>query len=310
MSNQKQISIVCAVYNEEACIPVFYQRLRTALTPLRDRYRFELIFTNNRSTDGTLAAICKLREQDPDVHVLTYSRNFGYEASIATGLRYARGEAIIAIDVDGEDPPEMLTEFVAGWEQGYDVVYGKRDQRKEFVGIHWMRKAFYRICRLMADADFVIDMAEFYLISSRVRDVVIANQNTMPFLRADVAYAGFERKGISYERQYRIAGRSHFNLWRALKFAVAGILSSSTFPLRLPVHLFPLLTAVNLILLATDKFNWLVTLDLLYLALFMAMACIYIARVYKDLVQRPAVVIDWKQSYYTGATAKEPLPFG
>jgi len=298
MNDRKLISIVCAVYNEEACLPIFYERLQAALQPLRDRYDFELLFTNNRSTDGTLPAIRKLRERDPRVQVLTYSRNFGYEASIATGLRYARGAAIIAIDVDCEDPPEMVPQFIAEWEKGCDVVYGQRDRRQEFVGMHWARKLFYRITRFMADAEFILDMAEFYLISAQVRDAVLANHSTKPFLRGEVAYAGFARKGISYERQRRAAGQTHYNLWRATEFAIAGILTSSTFPLRLPLYLFPWLVALNVALLWADKFHWLVAFDLVYLAFFLTMACLYLARIYKDVDQRPLTVIDWSQSAY------------
>ncbi len=306
MNERPLISIVCAVYNEEACLPIFYERLQAALKPLRDRYDFELLFTNNRSTDGTLRVIRQLRERDPSVQVLTYARNFGYEASIATGLRYARGAAIIAIDVDCEDPPEMLPQFIAEWEKGYDVVYGQRDRRQEFVGMHLARKLFYRITHFMADAEFILDMAEFYLISAAVRDAVLANRSTKPFLRGEVAYAGFNRKGISYERQRRAAGRTHYNLWRATEFAIAGILTTSTFPLRLPLYLFPWLVVWNVALLGWGKFQWLVMGDLLYITFFLTMVCLYLARTYKDVDQRPLTVIDWSQSAYDGAPKLPP----
>jgi glycosyltransferase involved in cell wall biosynthesis len=296
MSERKLISIVCPVHNEEAAVPLFYERLQAALAPLRDRYDFELLFTNNGSTDGTLAAIMKLRERDPSVQVLTLSRNFGYEASVATGLRHARGAAIAVIDVDCEDPPELIPEFVREWEAGHDIVYGKRDERQEFIGMHWARKAFYRLNRLIADSEIVLDMAEFFLISAPVRDAILSIHSTKPFLRADVAHVGFQRKGISYQRQRRIAGQTHYNLWRALDFAIGGILSSSTFPLRLSVYLFPVLVAVNIALLVAGRFEWLVAIDFLYLAFFVAMIAIYVARTYKDVVQRPLAVVDWNRS--------------
>lgn len=292
------VSIICPVYNEEQAIPLFYQRLHAVLGPLRSQYDFELIFTNNASTDGTLDVIRQLRERDPTVQALTLSRNFGYESSVATGLRHAAGQAMIVIDVDCEDPPEMIADFLAAWQQGYDVVYGQRNQREEFILMHWARKAFYRLSRLIADSDFVLDMAEFFLVSAPVRDAILANRSTKPFLRAEVAYVGFRRKGIPYRRQQRIAGRSHYNLWRATEFAVAGILSSSTFPLRLPVYLFPVLVVVNFVLLWAGRFPWLVMLDLLYLAFFVAMLGIYLARTYKDVVQRPLTVVDWQRSLF------------
>ncbi len=308
MSERKLISIVCPVHNEETAVPLFYQRLEAALSPLRDRYDFELLFTNNGSTDGTLAAIMKLRERNPSVQVLTLSRNFGYEASVATGLRHARGAAIAVIDVDCEDPPELIPQFVQEWEHGCDIVYGKRDRRAEFVGMHLARKAFYRVNRLIADSEIVLDMAEFFLISASVRDAVLLSRSTKPFLRSDVAHVGFQRKGISYQRQRRVAGKSHYSLWRAIDFGIGGILSSSTFPLRLWVYLFPFFAAANIALLWTDRFRSVVVLDFLYVAFFIAMISIYLARTYKDVVHRPISVVDWRKSTLSpsgGNTAPE-----
>lgn len=299
MAERKRISIVCAVYNEEACISIFYARLRAALEPFRERYDFTLLFANNCSTDGTLETILALRRTDPQVEVLTYSRNYGYEASIATGLRHARGDAVVAIDVDCEDPPEMIPQFITEWERGYDIVYGEREQRLEFLGMHLARKAFYRLNRFIADSEIVLDMAEFYLISVRVRDAILLNRSTKPFLRSEVAYVGFRRKGIPYTRQHRAAGISHHSVLRATEFAVAGILTSSTFPLRLGVYSFPALVILNLLMLRHGQFQGLVAMDLLYIAFFVAMACLYLARTYKDVMQRPLTVIDWAQSTVT-----------
>lgn len=299
MSERKLISVVCPVHNEARAVPLFYARLQKAMLTLRERYEWELVFTNNSSTDDTLATILKLREVDPNVHVLTLSRNFGYEASVATGLRYARGAVIAVIDVDCEDPPEMIPRFVQEWEQGYDVVYGQRDKRQEFIGMHLTRKAFYRVNRLIADSDIVLDMAEFFLISASVRDAILIHQSTNPFLRSEVAYVGFRRQGISYERGKRVIGDTHYNVLSAFRFAVTGILSSSTFPLRLAVYAFPLLALANVALLTTDHFHELVVLDFLYVAFFLAVISIYLARTYKDVVRRPISVVDWKRSAFS-----------
>lgn len=296
MSERALISIVSAVYNEEACIPIFYERLQAVLAPLRARYDFELILSNNCSTDGTLEQISKLRERDPSVQLLTLSRNFGYEANVATVLQYAHGEGILLIDPDCEDPPEMIPQMVREWEQGYDVVYGKRERRKEFWVLHLARKAFYRINRLLADSESIVDMGEFYLISSSVRDAALANCSSLPFVRSEVAYVGFRRKGIPYERQRRVAGSSHFRLGRIVRFALAAILSSSTFPLRLSVYLFPGLIVASVVLLALDWFHALVALNLAYIAFFLSMISIYLARTYKDVVGRPISVVDWRRS--------------
>lgn len=307
MSRKKVISIVCPVLNEEASVRLFYDRLQKALVSLRGRYDFELIFTNNGSTDGTLEAILNLRREDPTVQVLTMSRNFGYQATVGAGLRNASGEAIAVIDVDCEDPPEMIPTFVEEWERGYDVVYGKRDKRSEAFAMQLLRKAFYRFNRLVADSEIILDMAEFFLISASVRDAILNNASTFPFLRTEVAYVGFQRKAIPYARQRRVRGVSHYNLLRATKFAIGGILSSSTLPLRLSAYLYLPLAGLNLLALAgawrqgvATWFQTLLVLDFLYVSLFVGIIAIYLARTYKDVVGRPLYVIDWQKSYLNG----------
>ncbi|MFA7342857.1 MAG: glycosyltransferase family 2 protein [Terrimicrobiaceae bacterium] len=304
MDSKPLISIVCPVYNEEQAIPIFYGRLKSAIAPLADRYDFELIFTNNRSTDGTLDVIRALREKDPSVQVITLSRNFGYQASVLAGISYSAGNVTIVIDVDCEDPPEMIPKFVAKWEEGYDIVYGLRANRPEPRALVWLRKLFYRLLRLMADTDIVLDMAEFALVSSRVRDVMRDNRNTYPFLRAEIGYSGFLRHGITYDREQRVTGRSYYNLWGMTLFAAAGILSVSTFPIRIALYALPLVALANFVLLACDLlgassscFNILVVMDLLYGITLLTTHGLYLARIYKNDIGRPVFIIDWSLSF-------------
>lgn len=303
MESRHLISIICPVFNEEATVPLFYERLQGALTPLRNSYDFELIFTNNRSVDGTLRELETLRRRDPEVQFLTFSRNFGYQASILAGIQHARGDAVMIIDVDCEDPPEMLPVFLQHWKNGFDVVYGRRDKREEPLAMQLARKAFYRLNRLVADSDIILDMAEFFLISAAVRDAVLANASTFPFLRSEVAYVGFELKPVPYQRQRRVAGESHYNLIGATKFAIGGILSSSTLPLRLAAYLLPLVAIVNLILIALayragrlGPFELFVVVSVAYLSVFVASLGLYQARIYKNVVHRPLYVVDWRKS--------------
>lgn len=303
LNRKPVVSIICPVYNEERAIPLFYERLINAVAPLYERYEFELIFTNNRSTDGTLDIIRALHKKDPAVQILTLSRNFGYQASVLAGITHATGDAIIVIDVDCEDPPEMVPQFIAKWEEGYDIVYGRRANRPEPRPIVLMRKLFYRLLRLMADTDIVLDMAEFALVSSRVRDVMRDNKNSFPFLRAEIGYSGFSRYGISYDRQQRTTGKSYYNFWGMFMFGAAGILSISTFPLRIAVYAWPLVALANLVLLALDlaglsgsAFRVLVTLDLLYGVALLTTHGLYLARIYKNNIARPVFIVDWKLS--------------
>lgn len=301
---RRAVTIVCPVYNEAAAIPIFYERLQKVLAGLRARYAFELIFTNNRSTDGTLEILRRLREQDPELQVLTFSRNFGYQASVMAGIRYAGGEAIVVIDVDCEDPPEMIATFLEEWEAGHDVVYGRRDKRQESRFLQLLRKGFYRLNRLVADSEIILDMAEFFLISAAVRDAVLANASTFPFIRSEVAFVGFDVKGIPYERQPRVAGRSHYNLLSASRFAIGGILSSTTLPLRLCAYLFFPVAILDVALVALSlggragAFQVLVAANLLYLAFFVGVLAIYQARIYKTVVARPVYIVDWRRSLW------------
>jgi|SRR5581483_3392285 len=295
----KKITVITPVHNEEACIEYFYDRFRKAVASLRGRYDFELLFINNASTDRTLDIILKLHEGDQSVKVITQARNFGYQASVVCGLTYAVGDAVVVIDVDCEDPPEMITDFVAQWELGYDIVYGERASRPEFFLIEWGRKAFYRLTRLIADWEIVLDMAEFSLFNERVRREILRNRSTYPYVRGELGYVGFRRLGIPYKRQVRAFGRTHYSMVRMAKFAIAGILTASTFPLRLIVYFAVPIVAIDAVALVVallpgyrPPMDALILLHLLYFSGALSALAIYLARVYKDGTQRPVFIVN------------------
>jgi polyisoprenyl-phosphate glycosyltransferase len=306
------LTVVCPVHNEEECVPLFYERLRTALTPLGGEIDHELLFSNNRSTDGTAARILELRARDPRVQMITWSKNVGYQASVQAALHHTRGDLVVVIDVDCEDPPEMIPRFVAEWKNGYDLVYGERRLRQEPRWLTFLRRVFYRLNHLIADSDIILDMAEFALLTAPLREAVLAQRSTFPFVRMEIAAAGFERMGIPYDRGPRVAGRTHYNIPRMITFAVAGILSSTTFPLRASLYALALVLPVNLVWLVSRAlspwFAWadlasgrgpletVIVLDLSYLCVFLAMACLYLARTYRNGIGRPTAIVDWRQS--------------
>jgi len=299
------VTIISPVHNEQESIPIFYERLYKVFQSLADHYDYQILFTNNRSTDLTSEIIHTLHEADPRVEMLTLSRNFGYQASVLSGLTYARGDLIMVIDVDCEDPPELLPLFLEGWRQGYDIVYGIRSKRMEFIAVQWMRKLFYRLLRATADSHIILDMAEFALISATVRDHVIDNFSTFPFIRTDIGYVGFERKGIEYQRQMRVHGKSHYNFITMAAFAIGGILSSSTYLLRLGGILGAVLVPLNLLLMVIHLnlnyrpiFDALVITDLTYVLAVTALIGLYVARIYKNDVRRPIFIVDWRKSIY------------
>lgn len=308
---KKLISIICPAYNEEKNIPIFYKRLQAAFEPLRGRYELELIFTNNRSEDGTLDAIKEIYKSDPSIQYLTMSRNFGYQASVQAGMKLASGDGVMIIDADCEDPPELLSKFVEKWEEGYDIVYGVRGDRPMLRLEKESRDFFYRLLRKCADMDIVLYMAEFALLSRHVKEAILCNNNTFPFLRAEIGHAGFSRYGIHYDRESRPFGKSNYNIVGMFAFAIAGLLTSSTFLFRLAAYLLPVLAALNIFLLGFDimgagdtAFKLLVAIDLFYLISLITIYGVYLARIYKNQIGRPVFIIDPnKSSLHSGSDA-------
>ena len=295
---KKSIAVICPVYNEQESIRYFYERFSKVRDQLSLEHSFDLIFVNNASADRTLPLILELRRADPTVQVITHSRNFGYQASVVCGLTHASADAYIVIDVDCEDPPEMILSFVEKWREGYDIVYGLRTGRPESWAMVLARKLFYRLTHRIADWEFIIDMAEFSLFSNRVRQQILSHHSTFPFVRSDLAYAGFRRYALPYTRERRRFGKTNYNLVRMTKFAIGGILSTSTFPLR-GIAYFGLSLAVAdfayclwALYRGLAGASFVIILNMSFFAMSFAFLAIYIARIAKDLVGRPIFIID------------------
>jgi dolichol-phosphate mannosyltransferase len=297
------LTILCPVYNEERAIPLFFARIRPVMEVLSERYQVHLLFLNNASTDGTEREIERVRDSWPTTYVLTTSRNAGYQGSLDCGLRNARGDLFAFIDVDCEDPPEMISQFVKKHEEGFDIVYGERVDREEIAIIKSLRKLFYRLLQAVADEEIILDMAEFSLFTKEVRDTVIHENSSFPFIRAAIGRVGFRRAAIPFKRGKRIAGESHYNLVGMTVFAVAGILSASTLLLRLPTYLLPLWVLTLLGLgtgyAYTGSRSLVVAASLIfaiYVGATMAFTALYIARTYKNGLQRPNAFINHRRS--------------
>jgi dolichol-phosphate mannosyltransferase len=296
---RQKLVVVCPVYNEEAVIPLFFARLKPVIEGISDRYATDLVFLNNASTDRSLEEIRRIRETNPFVYVATLSRNCGYQRSVECGLRTAEGDLYLVIDVDCEDPPEMIPRFLEEIAKGADIVYGERVDRPEGAMLKGMRKAFYRVTRALADEDIILDMAEFALITREVRDAINQDTSSFPFIRASIGRVGFRRVGIPYRREHRIAGETHYNFVGMTIFAVAGILSSSTLLLRLPAYLFPL-WALAIVMLASAYAGsgdpavlaGLAVAFALYVGGTAMVVAIYVARLYKNTLGRPNSILD------------------
>jgi hypothetical protein len=248
-TRRTRLVVICPVYNEEQNIPYFFERIRKVfaqLDPAKHEYR--LLFTNNRSTDGTLARLRELRAAHDWVDYLTLSRNHGYQLSVLAGLSAAKADLYMVCDVDCEDPPELLLDFLAQVRRGADIAYGIRNNRPDPWLLSRFRSLFYWVLRSLGDYRIIPYMAEFALLRRCVRDTLVASRNTFPFLRAEVGYAGFNIAGVAYRREPRRHGRTHYNFWGNFRFAVAGILSSTTFPLRATFYALPAVTLSSLLL--------------------------------------------------------------
>ncbi|MBX9690246.1 MAG: glycosyltransferase, partial [Candidatus Obscuribacterales bacterium] len=270
---------------------------------LSQNYDVNLVFSNNASSDDTLGSIEKLRSENPQIFVISMSANVGYQRSLDCALRNCKGDLFAFIDVDCEDPPEMILEFIHAYEQGFDIVYGERVDRVEPEFVKFLRKVFYRLLKAMADEEVILDMAEFSLMTSEVRDAIIKDNNSFPFIRASIGRVGFRRKGISYKRHARIAGDSHYNFLSMTKFAVAGILSSSTLFLRIPIYTLPFWLLLMLALPSAYVLSnnaWFLVATFIaftsYIGATISFIAIYVARIYKNTLNRPNFIIDSRTS--------------
>jgi dolichol-phosphate mannosyltransferase len=312
MTGMPVLAILCPVHNESTVAPLFYARLEPVIARLSDRYLVRLVFLNNASTDQTAAAIVKIRVARSETYLITMSRNVGYQRSLELGLRTVDADVYVFIDVDCEDPPEMIDDFVARYEDGYEIVYGERVDREEPRMIKHCRDLFYHLLQATADEEIILNMAEFALFTREVRDAIISECSSFPFIRASIARVGFRRAAIPFKRQRRIAGKTHYNLFRMTVFAVAGILATSTLPLRLPVYILPIwfaaLTLLSIGYGATHS-DWYAIAAFLaaaaYLGVSAAVTALYVARTYKNGLVRPNAFIDRRASFLPPARADE-----
>jgi glycosyltransferase involved in cell wall biosynthesis len=237
------ISVVVPAYNEEAVLAAFHTRM-SALFDQLPAYRCEMIFVNDGSSDRTQAIIDELCARDTRVASVNLSRNFGKEIAMTAGFDHARGDAVIVIDADLQDPPELIFEFVREWEKGFDIVYAMRSHRD---GETWLKKAtasaFYKVMdQLSGRVNIPRDTGDFRLMSRRSVDALLQLREQHRFMKGLFAWVGFPSKAIKYRRDPRAAGETKFNYWKLWNFALEGITSFTIAPLKLATYL-GLLTA-------------------------------------------------------------------
>ena len=308
MSPKPLISLIVPVFNEELNIFPFHEQVSATLASLDDRFCFELVFTDNHSTDRTFSRLSEVALLDSRIRVFRFSKNFGYQRSILTGYMRCRGDAAIQLDVDLQDPPELIGTFLEHWQAGADVVYGIRIQRSEGFTINAARRIFYRLIDSLSEEKIPVDAGDFRLISRRVIDLLCTYRDANPYLRGTIATLGFEQIGVPYARWSRTLGESKFPLSKLLSLALDGILNHSTVPLRFATY-FGLATSLLTILLMVSYafvrvvlhaawpagFTTLATLILLSIsinAMLLGIIGEYMGRMYRQVRDTPVSIIE------------------
>ena len=224
------LSVVIPVYNEEDNIAVLYSRLTAVLE--QTGLAYEMIFVDDGSRDKSLALLHALVAQYHHGTVVELARNFGHQVAITAGLDHARGNAVIVMDADLQDPPEMLPQFIAKWQEGHDVVYAIREQRKEGWGKRTAYAAFYRLLQRVADIEIPLDAGDFCIMDRRVVDLLVGMPERNRFVRGIRSWVGLDQVGVACERQPRGAGRPKYTMGRLMLLALDGLISFSHTPLR------------------------------------------------------------------------------
>lgn len=247
--SMKKVSIVIPMYNEEEVANKSYTKIKDILENLK-QYEYEIIFVNDGSKDSTLSILQKIAKENEKVKVLSFSRNFGHQAAVTAGIKEVAGDAIVIIDADLQDPPELIPQMLELWEDGNEVIYGKRKARKgESLFKLMTAKMFYNTLNALSDVDIPKDTGDFRLVDRKVVDTINNLSEHNKFLRGLFSWVGYKQYAYEYERQERKAGKTKYPLKKMLKLASDGIVSFSTKPLKIVGGLGIITIIISIIIL-------------------------------------------------------------
>jgi glycosyltransferase involved in cell wall biosynthesis len=303
----KKISILIPAYNEEAVLEKLFARLTTLADNTKD-YAFEFFFVNDGSKDKTLEIIKDHAEIDTRVSYLNLSRNFGKEVGMIAGLDHVTGDATVIIDADLQDPPELIPEMISWWEKGYDDVYAKRATRS---GETWLKKftskMFYRTLQSVTRIPIQKDTGDFRLLDRRAVEALKQIRESQRYTKGYFSWIGFKKKEITYERDTRVAGKTHFNYFGLVNLAIEGIVSFSTAPLRIATgvgtlvavatFIYLVVLVIKTIIFGTDLAGYPSTMAvILFLggAQLLSLGIIgeYVGRIFNETKNRPLYLIE------------------
>jgi dolichol-phosphate mannosyltransferase len=299
------VSLVIPCFNEEAVLPLLFERVREACDSWDCQY--EVILVDDGSADGTWELLQQFHDRDERWKAIRLSRNFGHQLALWTGLQRAEGDVIVVLDADLQDPPEVIAQFLAKWEKGYDVVFAVRQRRKE----NWLKRSayflYYRLLRRLSEIDIPLDAGDFCLMDRRVLQALMSCQEQQPFIRGLRAWVGFRQTGLAYERAGRAAGDVKYTLSKLMKLGLDGIFGFSSRPLRIATWLGVLFSSLALVgvclvivqRLFTVSVDPIATYLMIILAVFflggiqlisIGILGAYVGRIFQEVKNRPLTI--------------------
>ena len=305
----KKISVVIPMYYEEEVVDICYKRVVNNLKKLSDKYNYEIIFINDGSKDSTLEILKKIASNDDNVKIISFSRNFGHQAAVTAGIRNVTGDAVIIMDADLQDPPELFDGMIEKWEEGYEVVYGKRKTREgEPIFKLLTARMFYNTLNKLSEIEIPKDTGDFRLVDRKVIDVIATLPEHNKFLRGLFSWVGFNQYAYEYNRVNRVAGKTKYPFKKMFKLATDGILSFSAKPLKIVGAIGIFSVIVSIIILIYSIVSYMFKLNSLtpgWTSIMCTMTFIggiilislwmigeYIARIYEESLGRPEYIID------------------
>lgn len=300
-----ELSVVVPVYNEIESLPELHRRVRAVMEELTSSW--ELVLVDDGCSDGSTEKMKEIAAEDPHVRPVIFARNFGHQIAITAGLDYARGDAVIIMDADLQDPPEVMKDLVAKWREGYEVVYAVRAERE---GESWFKLAtaslFYRLINRITNVDIPLDTGDFRLLDRAAADVLRSMGEQHRFPRGMAAWIGFRQIGVPYKRAARFAGETKYPLRKMIRLAMNAITGFSDFPLKLATYLGAILTGIGILLLLIVLLAGLISGAWISGTAIVIMAAVfiggvqllsvgilgeYIGRIYDEVRRRPLYIV-------------------
>lgn len=307
ISSKKTVSLVIPIYNEQDNIPILYQQLVAIMDQLQEKYSWECIFVNDGSNDNSWNCIAHLHNQDDRIKALSFTRNFGYQKALTAGHDYAKGDAVITLDADLQDPPELIYSMITKWENGYHIVYGKRSSRNDGFLKDVTAYAYYMILSWISDIMIPRNVGDFRLLDRKVVDTILQCREQDRYWRGLVAWTGYKSIALEFVRPERIAGQTGYTWKKLFKLAFDGITCFSLFPLHLAFYFGTFLVVTGICMMGYmlydtvlysvyyPLYKWMaifIYVNMGFQCIFLWLMGYYVGTFYSVQKNRPAYIIE------------------